>query len=282
MKKKIAKLLALGMSIALVFSLAACGGNGDTNESESQSESQSVAADVTDDSAVPASEDASASAASESSDEGSSANPDTPVTGGITSPGSDVNAAVTLYNNGVSQSGFTTANVQLKWGGSDAGILGDLNGPSLGNGGVATEFEKPRSFSVTPGAINAGDIASVSSADNGSTITMTFTLKATSGDASSQYGYGSYPYFITFADANQLVKEIGNGTFGLDIVMKEDGATLQLDGGTITATIDKASGKMTALSSEISGETVKGKATLSAFPLGVTATIWGSGSVTFS
>lgn len=280
MKKKIAKLLALGMSIALVFSLAACNDNTEPDESESQSESQSVAVDVTDDSAVPASEDASASAASESSDEGSSASNDTPSTGGITSPGSDVNAAVTLYNNAIGQAGFTTANVQRSWGGSQVTIVGDL--ADLDDR-VVSMFEEPATESVTPGAISAGDIASVSSTDNGSTITMNFTLKDASLGENAAIGDASYPYFITFDSGNALVQNIANTITGgsLSIELRKEGTTISLSGGSISATVDKASGKMTALSCQVS-EQIDSRAKASGLPGSLSAMVKGSASVSFS
>ena len=274
MNKKIAKLLALGMSIAMVFSLAACG---DETANEPTTEAPTTTEATTEAPAVPATGESAS--VSETGEQPTQTPGETQATG-ITNPGSDVNAAVALYNDGVSKSGFTTASVQLKWGGSDT-TMGDLNGPSLGNGQVAEAFEKSRNYTVTPGSINASDVASVDSKDNGSTITMIFTLKSTSGDASSQYGTGSYPYFITYTDASGLVNEIGKGLFNLNIGLNEKSAEFTIDGGTITATIDKASGKMTALSCHINKETVSSRATVAGIPL-IKATIWGSGDISFS
>lgn len=279
MKKKIAKLLALGMSIALVFSLAACGGNGDTNESESQSESQSVAADVTDDSAVPASEDASASAASgedTSATQGENPGSDDNNPGGgdtgLQAP-TDTAGVVNMYNNAIGSAGFNTANIQLTWGGSDT-TIGELD--SITGGKVKPEFEKPLSKSVTPGSINAGDVASASAADNGSTITLTIKLKNTSGDSGTQYGAGSYPYFINYSDALELLDRCGKAAANLSISISEKSTKLEMSNGVITATIDKANGAMTGMSFELD-QTVSGKA------MGfVNATIWGHGVATFA
>lgn len=272
MKKKIAKLLALGMSIALVFSLAACADNADP-----EPETTTEAVTTTEPQAEPATGESESVSESES-ESGEQPSSEAPEAQGITNPGSDVNAAVALYNDAVAKSGFTTANVQLKWGGSDT-TAGELN--KLSGGKVQPEFEQPYSKSATPGSINAGDVSSVSSADNGDSITMTIKLNNHTDvkGSGAKYGDLSYPYFITYADANELVSRCGNaaGLSGIELV--EDSATCDLSNGVITATVDKASGKMTALSVSLD-ETVKGKAKVAI--LKVTAEIWGSGVITFS
>lgn len=272
MNKKIAKLLALGMSIAMVFSLAACG---DDTADEPSTEAPTTTEATTEAPAVPATGESES--VSETGEQPTQAPGETQAAG-ITNPGSDVNAAVALYNDAVAKSGFTTANVQLKWGGSDT-TAGELN--KISGGKVQPEFEQPYSKSATPGSINAGDVASVSSSDNGNSITMTINLKNHTDvkESGTKYGDLSYPYFITYADANELVSRCGKaaGLSGIELV--EDSATCDLSNGIITATVDKTSGKMTALSVSLD-ETVKGKAKVAI--LKVTAEIWGSGVITFS
>ena len=269
MNKKIAKLLALGMSIAMVFSLAACG---DDTADEPSTEAPTTTEATTEAPAVPATGE-SASETGEQPTQGETE------AGGITDPGSDVNAAVALYNDAVAKSGFTTANVQRTWGGSQVKLVGDLADLDPK---VTQMFNEPATESVTPGAINAGDITSVSSNDDGSTITMTFKLKDTTLGENAACGDASYPYFITFNSGNTLVQNIAKAiTDAIKIELKQEGTTISLSGGSITATVDKASGKMTALSCEVS-EQIDSHAKVNVLPGSLTAMVKGSAKVSFS
>ncbi len=282
MKKKIAKLLALGMSIALVFSLAACGGTDEPTTTEDTTPAAFVVDEgepASGDASTP-SESASAADPSESADagnDGQGGGQQTPADTGVKAP-TNVDEAISLYNSAVSKAGFTKANVQRTWGGSDT-TLGDLNGPTLGNGGVAEEFNKPETFNVKPASLNASDVSSVKPGTSGNSITIEFKLKNATVDASAAYGAKGYPYFITYNDAGHLIQSIGKAKFNLDITLQKDGASFALENGIINVTIDKTSGKATALTFTF-GETVKGKA--KALGLPVDATIWGTGSVTFA
>lgn len=271
MKKKIAKLLALGMSIALVFSLAACAD--DTNPDVPETTTEQVT--TTEPQAEPATGESESVSESES-ESGEQPSSEAPEAQGITNPGSDVNAAVTLYNDALAKANFSTANIQRTWGGSDT-TVGDLN--KISNGGVKPLFEEAATKSVTPASLNASSVSSVSSSESGNSITMTFTLKDASGDASAKYGDFGYPYFITYADAKELVDAIG-GALNVSVVLK-DSCTLKLSNGKITATVDKTSGTMTALSTTFD-ETVDGSATAMKVVPVPKAIIWGTGNVTFS
>lgn len=271
MKKKIAKLLALGMSIALVFSLAACADNTDP-----EPETTTEAVTTTEPQAEPATGESESVSESESGEQPS----DAPEAQGITNPGSDVNAAVALYNDAIAKAGFSTANVQRTWGGSQVTIVGDL--ADL-DSKVVSMFEEAATESVKPGSISAGDIASVSSTDNGDSITMNFTLKDASLGENAALGDASYPYFITFDSGNSLVQKIANAiTNGaLTIELKKEGTTISLSGGSIAATVDKASGTMTALSCSVS-EQIDSRAKASALPGSLSAMVKGSATVSFS
>lgn len=272
MKKKIAKLLALGMSIALVFSLAACADNADP-----EPVTTTEAVTTTEPQAEPAtgdSESESASAAESESGEQPSDAPGESEAGGIQAP-TDTAGVIALYNSAVAQSGFTTANVQLKWGGSDTGV-GELN--SMTGGKVQPEFEKPYTKSATPGAIDSGNVSSASAKDNGSTIELTINLNPQTEVKASgtKYGDYGYPYFITYDDASELIKRCAKEAAGISINITESSAKLNLYDGIITATVDKTSGKMTALKLEL-GERVIGKAMIT-----IPAEVWGTGVITFS
>ena len=293
MKKKIAKLLALGMSIALVFSLAACGGTEDAESTEDTTPAAFVVDDGeagTGDAAAP-SEDASAADPSETgSANGGTGNngtgnngtgTQTPSESGVKAP-TNVDEAIALYNSAVSKAGFTKANVQRTWGGSDTS-LGDLNGPALGNGAVADSFNKPETFNVKPATLNKADDASVTPGSSGNSITIKFTLRNVTVDSSAAYGAKGYPYFISYDDANHLIQTIGHDQFGLEITLNKDSASFALKDGVINVTIDKTSGKATSLTLNF-GEEVNGKATakIGGLPVSVTAKIWGTGKVTFA
>lgn len=272
MNKKIAKLLALGMSIAMVFSLAACG---DNTADEPSTEAPTTTEATTEAPAVPATGESES--VSETGEQPTQA-PGETAAAGITNPGSDVNAAVALYNDAVAKSGFTTANVQRTWGGSKVTIVGDLANLDPK---VTQMFNEPAVESVTPKAINAGDIASVSSKDNGDSVTMNFTLKNATLGENAALGDASYPYFITFDSGNTLVQNIAHSiTDAISIELKKEGTTITLSGGSISATVDKASGKMTALSCKVS-EQIDSHAKVTALPP-LTAMVKGSAEVSFS
>lgn len=271
MKKKIAKLLALGMSIALVFSLAACAD--DTNPDVPETTTEQVT--TTEPQAEPATGESESVSESESGEQPS----DAPEAQGITNPGSDVNAAVALYNDAIAKAGFSTANVQRTWGGSQVTLVGDLANV---DSKVVPMFEEAAKESVKPGSISAGDIASVSSTDNGDSITMNFTLKDASLGENAALGDASYPYFITFDSGNTLVQNIAGAITDLiSIELKKEGTTIALSGGSITATVDKASGTMTALSCSVS-EQIDSHAKVTGLPGSLAAMVKGSATVSFS
>lgn len=268
MNKKIAKLLALGMSIAMVFSLAACG---DDTADEPSTEAPTTTEATTEAPAVPATGESES--VSETGEQPTQAPGETQAAG-IQVP-TDTAGVLSLYNSAVANCGFTTANVQLTWGSSDTSI-GELN--SATGGKVQPEFEKPYTKSATPGSINSSDVSSASAKDNGATIELTINLNPQTEIKASgtKYGDYGYPYFITYEDADELVQRCGKAAANLSISISEGSAKLNLYDGIVTATIDKASGKMTALSCSL-GERVMGKA------MGfVNAEIWGTGVITFS
>ncbi|MFR8010240.1 MAG: hypothetical protein ACLU8W_00560 [Clostridia bacterium] len=270
MNKKIAKLLALGMSIALVFSLAACG---DTTETPDEPETTTEEVITTEAPAVPATGESESASESVSGEQPTQAPGETQAAG-IQVP-TDTAGVLSLYNSAVANCGFTTANVQLTWGSSDT-TIGELN--SSTGGKVQPEFEKPYTKSATPSSINSSDVSSASAKDNGATIELTINLNPQTEIKASgtKYGDYGYPYFITYEDADELVQRCGKAAAGISISISEGSAKLNLYDGVVTATIDKASGKMTALSCSL-GERVMGKA------MGfVNAEIWGTGVITFS
>ncbi len=281
MKKKIAKLLALGMSIALVFSLAACGGNdlGPSTEPDT-----AAGAFVVDD-AEPASDDVSAPSGESNSDTQATGQetpntpntPDTPAEEtGIKMP-TNMNELVSLYNSAVAQSGFTKASVTREWVSSDVTIVGDLN--KLSKGEVARMFNATVDYSCKPGNISAGDIASATPKSSGNSIILSITLKDRNNVSASGAAYGqySYPYFYTYSDVAALVSEIG-GALNVPVTLQEAGSSYSVSGGTIEATIDRTSGKMTALKTSFT-EAMNGKA--SAAGLNVNATITAKGTANF-
>lgn len=281
MKKKIAKLLALGMSIALVFSLAACGGTDDVPSTEPDTTPAAfVPAEPASGDAATPSDDASAADPSETAGapnsnegQGSGSNEQKPADTGIKTPTS-VAEVVSLYNSAVAKAGFTTATLQPKWERSLA--LGqDLN--DMTGGKVKPEFEKTLTKSVKPGSISESDIKTAGAKAVGNTITLTIGLKDFSNLVGTDVNYGehSYPYFINLADAKELIQRCSKAA-GASISISDNSARFDISNGSITAEVDKTTGKMTSLHFTFS-QHVSGKA------MGmVQADIWGNGIVDFS
>lgn len=281
MKKKIAKLLALGMSIALVFSLAACGGTDEVTTTEDTTPAAFVVDDgeAASGDAAP-SEDASAADPSETGsanngtgNNGTGTGTQTPSESGVKVP-TNVAEVVSLYNSAVAKSGFTKGNLQRTW--VDSKALGqELN--TVSGGQVKPLFEKPETISVTPGSISEGDISQAGAKSQGNSIILTIKLKNVTAGPSDQHGFRSYPYFITASEAAALVNSIAVNALNLDITFIQEGSSFALSNGILTATVDKSTGKMTALNFTFDEE-VNGKAK---YGIQVDAMIKGSGVVDF-
>ena len=299
MNKKIAKLLALGMSIAMVFSLAACG---DDTADEPSTEAPTTTEATTEAPAVPATGESESVLESESGEPASSEAPGAPTdTAGVINM---FNAAVdkvgsisATYDRAVNKSGgnISLAGVPVAKfeANSDDTWNYDVLSANFDKSGAALDANKTKIYKL-----DSGSVASAKATDNGDTIALNISLKDASVEldesntgATDGFGTGGYMYFINFEETNRIVKSVigfpkysydtGEGGFGL---VDSDGvnlvkATFNLSGGTIEATIDKASGKLTKASLSFS-EDISGKAKYGI--ASATANIGGSGTIHYT
>lgn len=254
MKKKIAKLLALGMSIALVFSLAACGGTEDPATSSEDTSNQVV--DASGEVPEPVSGDEAATGESGESVEDPSAaqGENTPTPGGgnegggttgITSPGSDVNAAVALYNSGIS--GVSLSGSAVRTLDSASAIVNLLDIPGVRE---AFDWNSPQGISDRLQNLDAGSVASVSSNVNGDTLTMKFNLKDFHGTHTAAHGAGGFMYFFTIGEAKTIVQDIGHQlggeSFTIQVFEDDKDTFLDLSKGVFTVNVSMSTGKVTS------------------------------------
>lgn len=300
MKKKLAKLLALGMSVALVFSLAACGGDESTEADTTTTE----AAITTEAPAEPATGESESVSESGEQPTGTSDAPAVPT---------DTAGVIDLLNSAVDKIGSTSATYDraiAKSGGAISALGYDAikfeaEGDDSGRWNytvLSANFDK--SGEALPGdktsfsKVDAGSVASATATDNGDTISVSISLKDTTIEQSDSdtgrtagFGTGGYMYFINFEETASVVKNVvgdpkydsatGTGGFALPASDKIslNKATFSLSGGKLEATIDKASGKLTKASLSFS-ESIAAKATYVVAP--VTANIAGSGTIYYS
>ncbi len=240
MNKKIAKLLALGMSIALVFSLAACG---DTTETPDEPETTTEEVIPTEAPAVPATGESESVSESVSGEQPTQA----PATVTVASPGSDVAKAVELYNNAISGTSLSAKAVRTL---DSAKVMSVINLLDIEGVRESFDWNSPQGISDKLVSLNAGDIASVSSQDSGNTITMDFTLKDFHGTNTAAHGDGGYMYFFTISEAATIVADIGHklGGDSMNITTYETdkGTFLDLTEGKFKVIVDKTTGKVTS------------------------------------
>ena len=301
MKKKLAKLLALGMSIALVFSLAACGDDVTTEESTTD-EAVVGLVDGEDPSAEPATGDETATGESESQSE-APADPNAVPTNKagivnmfngavdkISSKSATYTRAVARSGGAISALGFDA--IQFEADGNENGrwnytvLSANFDQSNQPLPGDKTIFNK----------VDANSVSGAEAKDNGNTIEISLSLKdaTVSQDEKNQgrnlgLGTGGYMYFINFEETASIIKSVVggpkyDGTKGGFALPSHDkvtlnSATFTLTGGKLTATIDKASGKMTKASLSFT-EKISGKATYIFAP--VTANISGSGTINYT
>lgn len=279
MKKKIAKLLALGMSIALVFSLAACAD--DTNPDVPETTTEAVT--TTEPQAEPATGDSESESASAAESESGEQPSDAP-TVNITNPGSDVAKAVELYNNGIAGTNLSAKATRAL---DSAKVMAVINLLEIEGVRESFDWTSPQSVPDKLVALNAGDIASVSSNDDGSTITMEFTLKDFHGTNTAAHGDGGFMYFFTISEAATVVADIGHklGGDSMNITTYETdkGTFLDLSKGTLKVSVNKSTGKVT--SAELSfSEAIEAKVNApikGPIAIDATAKVEGHGTVTW-
>lgn len=294
MKKNLARLLALGMSIALVFSLAACGGNGDepdTTDPSTEAITQDEGATNNEGDSTPV------ESGSDSASEGGS---DAAPNGAVTKPASK-DAAVSLYNSAVKKIGslkatysrtFLDGNLSL----SD-GMKVNLGKDDAWNHAVV-KYNFDKSNAALPAdktklvAVSAGDIASYTASESDNAVTIDFKLNTKSGSGLTS-GAGGYMYLIDKDEAQSVIKAVANsdkkadgngqnGGFALPGSISVESADITMSNGTLSVTIDKASGKIKTAKLYVK-ETLKGAAKYKILvTLNVTANISGEATVNYT
>lgn len=313
MKKKIARLLALGMSIALVFSLAACGGDAETGNTTTDPEAissaiggetsaESVPGETGADPAAPGAEDPTQAPGSGTGGDSTTVTVPTNTAGVISLFNSAVDkiaSASAKYDRAIAKSGGSISamgadvikfdangNENARWNYTVLSGNFDRTGASLA--ADKTAFSK----------LDSGSVSGATATDNGSTITLNISLKDTTVNQSSDqngkttgFGQGGYMYFINFEETDSIVRNVVGGPKyngdtkqgGFDLpgsgTVRLKSGTFSLSGGKMTAIIDKASGKLTSATLSFS-ENIQGEASYLSLP--ASANISGSGTIYYS
>ena len=175
------------------------------------------------------------SGSSGSNDSGSSGSDNSGNSGSSTSS----QDGITLFNDAVSagkptKCTYDIANAAMKTDNEKLNGISDLSAAagqnSTGNNGNASCFT----------ALSADDVSQCTVNDNGSAYTITIKLKTAKLPVNAKPAQKGYEYFM---DADTCMKTVN--TVNDQMITKRNG-NITLSEGTITATVDKASGKMTA------------------------------------
>lgn len=303
MKKNLTKLLALMMALALVFSLAACGGdNGDENSTD-PSNNPAANESVDNDDTVPPAENTDPNATNE---DPSAEESDTQTPGGTEKPGETqkpgesqkpdapaakapqgVNEIVKAYNAGIVTMKSASMKRTLDSGrvyrekpimGIEINLdLGKEQGvkDAFSNKGQATSISDKKLYSL-----NASDVSSATCKESGNNYIFTISLKSAKLDINSaKHGNGGYSYFIDKEEAGTVVASMLKA-FSLPGSAKIQGGTVTLSKGSIVATVNKSTGKISKVAYSFT-ESVNANATY--FGIGIDeATIVGHGTVNYS
>ena len=295
MNKKISKLLALGMSIAMVFSLAACG---DNTADEPSTEAPTTEA-TTEAPAVPATGESDSVPESESGEQPSTDAPGVPT---------DTAGVINLFNSAVDKISSTSATYDrtIATSGGLVNAMGyklkfDQNGDESAQwqydvlSGNFDRKDEPLNNPVFA-KLDSGAVANATAKDNGDSISIDITLKDTKVNQSTDsgsgatdgWGTGGYMYFVNFNMMDELLTKVIKGPkynyetkvggFDLPLNPSLKDATFTLTGGKLTATLTK-DGKLTSASVSFA-ETLEANAKVSGLPADCYFT--GSGTVKFS
>ena len=183
------------------------------------------------------------SGSSGSNNSGSSGSDNSGSSGSNNSGSSGISASsqdgITLFNDAVSvgkptKCTYDIANAAMKTDNDKLNGISDLSAAagqnSTGNNGNASCFT----------TVSADDVSQCTVNDNGSAYTITIKLKTAKLPVNAKPAQKGYEYFM---DADTCMKAVN--TVNNQMKTKRNG-NITLSEGTITATVDKASGKMTA------------------------------------
>lgn len=298
MKKNLTKLLALMMALALVFSLAACGG--DPAEEESTGPSNAVVGESDTDAVVPdesntdpSNTDPSAEGSSETapvSEQGSQAadepstkapggNDDTPT--GVAVP-KNANEAMALYNAALAKTSISGKMSSVSLNTAKAGSF-DLKSLDAKVEKVFKEYTLSK-FNNKLFNLSGATLKGAAKAQNGQ-IVMTFNLKSVS-EHNPALGKNGFMYFVTRDQAvttvDNIVTAIGSAAEALEIKLDKNSVNIALS-GTLEVRINQTTGKLTSATYNFT-ETVTADATakLAIIPVTLAANIVGAGTCTYT
>lgn len=298
MKKNLTKLLALMMALALVFSLAACGG--DPAEEESTGPSNAVVGESDTDAVVPdesntdpSNTDPSAEGSSETAAPGESdtqaanepstkapaGNNDTPT--GVAVP-KNANEAMALYNAALAKTSISGKMSSVSLNTAKAGSF-DLKELDAKVEKVFKEYTLSK-FNNKLFNLSGATLKGAAQAKNGQ-IVMTFNLKSVS-EHNPALGKNGFMYFVTRDQAvttvDNIVKAIGSAAEALEIKLDKNSVNIALS-GTLEVRINQTTGKLTSATYNFT-ETVTADATakLAIIPVTLAANIVGAGTCTYT
>lgn len=259
MKKNLTKLLALMMALALVFSLAACGDNGDAENTTgaanvAASDNQDVTLDAADPDAMSPSDEVTEDASNETPSE----NVTTP--DGQVDTKTDTSTKATSTDKGLTSTDKTAV---IKFYQAAADKMTETNkrqtlslvGELSGEGAIANLVSRfssninnalSKNSDVTkkvPGAYSklvASDLSSASAKSDGKYTTITMKAKEQTDTAKSSWDKGPVGHLIgVLGDVDTAIKELG-------VPIKYETANIKLTykNASVTAKIDNNTGKI--------------------------------------
>lgn len=268
------KLLALLMALALVFSLAACGPNNEEPTEDNSGNNASDSSTPSESDSTPSESDSASDSASDSGEDSKAPSNEGP--NELALP-KDAAAGVKLYNDAVAKIASQSTNVKRELTKTDSSV-GDLN--TFGD--VSGKFAAGSGpVNVKLANLNAADVKSFSSSENGDNYVLTFNLKTKTGGAELKHGNGGYMYFLTMDEVGAVVTDIGKaiGGDGFKIEINAKKSSLTLDGN-LVVTINKTTGKISTAVLSLT-EAINGSCkALGAIP--VKADLIGKATVTFT
>lgn len=224
MSKEILKLLTLGLAVAMVFSLAACGGD-ETPDPSTESESVSETVDAGESAATATENNTAADITGVSEAETETASQTLP---------QNKEELIAAYNqSGAAGMGCTSYAQTLTAGKLWMGNKSDefIDPLAVDQTALRAKFEKSSSDGVSLPSLSAGDVASASV--SGTTVTFTLNDATATHDSVAQ-GAGGYVNIIDHDRTLELVEGVKSYANIPNANVKVDSASHSLSGGTLT------------------------------------------------
>lgn len=258
MKNLFAKTTALLITIAMIFSLAACGdkseSDGITSVNDQAAENSEFYSDSAETESDTAAADNSTEAQSALKDEASSKTSETQSSsasnGNSAALPKDIASGVKLYNDAVAKNKNSGASIVRKINSAKANA-GFIKIDLLTFDNVETIFAKGNGpINNRLSSLSSKYVKDFSSKDLGSSYELKFKLKEATCDENTKVGAFGYMHFITMDEVEVLVKQMcGELTGSSDgVKVYKDQTKLILRDGVFTVAISKSTGKITSAS----------------------------------